>query len=112
MNATGATLVFSVPFAALGLVTAYVESIGVGLLGWAITLPVGASTFWLGARRVRHRWYSALIAGVVAVVIASQTMYVLSPGLSPWKLILAIESVIAVFGFFLGRNPFFPRGRK
>jgi hypothetical protein len=50
MNATGATLVFSVPFAALGLVGAYREGIGIGLLSLALTLPTGAFAFWFGAR--------------------------------------------------------------
>jgi len=109
MNATRSTLVFSVPFAVLGLATAYVGGIGVGLLIWALTLPAGAMTFWLGARRVRHKWYSALLAGIFAAVIASETLQVLSPGLSPWRLVLAIEVVIAVFGFLLGRNPFFSK---
>jgi hypothetical protein len=108
MNATRATLIFSVPFATLGLATAYVESIGVALLSWALTLPAGAIMFWLGARRVRHKWYSALIAGVIAAVIASETLHVLGPDLSPWQLVLAIEVVIVVFGFLLGRFPFFP----
>jgi len=108
MNATGATLVFLVPFAALGVATAYFESMGVALLSWALTLPAGAFTFWLGARRVRHKWYSALISGVVAVAIASETLHVLSPVLSPWQLLLAIEVAIAAFGFLLGRMPLFP----
>jgi hypothetical protein len=108
MNATGATLVFSVPFAALGLAIAYVESIGVALLSWVLTLPAGAITFWLGARRVRHKRYSALISGVVAAAIASETLQVLSPVLAPLLLLLAIDVAIAVFGFVLGRMPFFP----
>ena len=108
MNATGATLVFSVPFAALGVATAYVEGMAIALFSWALTLPAGAFTFWLGARRVRHKWYSALIAGVIAAAIASETLHVLSPVLSPWLLLVAIEVAIAVFGFLLGRMPFFP----
>jgi hypothetical protein len=109
MNATGATLVFSVPFVALGLAGAYREGIGIALLSWALTLPAGAFAFWLGARRVRHKWYSALISGVVAVAIASETLHVLSPVLSPWLLLLAIEVAIAAFSFLLGRMPLFPK---
>ena len=108
MNATGATLVFSVPLAAVGLVGVYRDGIGIGLFSLALTLPAGAFAFWFGARRVRHKWYSALISGVIAFAIASETLHVLSPVLSPWRLLLAIEVAIAAFGFLLGRMPLFP----
>ena len=108
MNATGATLVFSVSFAAMGLAGAYGESIGSALLALALTLPAGAFTFWFGARRVRHKWYSALISGVVAFAVALGTLRVLSPVLSLWLLLLAIDVAMAAFGFLLGRMPFFP----
>src|SRR5262245_4814427 len=107
MSTTGATLVFLVPFAAVGLVTAYREGIGIGLLSLALTLPTGAFAFWFGARRVRHKWYSALISGVLAVVVALQTL-VLNPVLSIWLLWLAIEVAIAAVSFWLGRRPPFP----
>jgi hypothetical protein len=108
MNATGSTLVFSVPFAAVGLVFAYREGIGIGLLSFALTLPTGAFAFWFGARRVRHKWYSALISGVIAFAIAMQTLYVLTPVLSLWLLLLVIELAIVAFSFWLGRRPPFP----
>ena len=108
MNATGASLVFSVPFAAVGLVVAYREGIGIGLLSLALTLPTGTLAFWFGARRVRHKWYSALISGVLAFAVASQTLYVLNPVLSLWLLWLAIEVAITSVSFWLGRRPPFP----
>ena len=108
MNVTGATLVFSVPLAAMGLVGAYREGIGIGLLSLALTLPAGAFAFWFGARRVRHKWYSALISGVVAFAVAVQTLQALYPVLSRWLLLLAIEVAIAAVSFWLGRRPPFP----
>jgi hypothetical protein len=108
MNATGATVVFSVPFAAVGLVGAYREGIGIGLLSLALTLPTGAFAFWFGARRVRHKWYSALISGVLAFAVALQTLHVLNPVLSRWPLLFAIEVAIAGVSFWLGRRPPFP----
>jgi hypothetical protein len=108
MNTTGATLVFSVPFAAVGLAGAYREGIGIGLLSLALTLPTGAFAFWFGARRVRHKWYSALIAGVLAFAVALQTLHVLNPVLSRWLLLSAIEVAIAAVSFWLGRRPPFP----
>jgi len=108
MNATGATLVFSVPLAVVGLVGAYREGIGIGLLSLALTLPAGAFAFWFGARRVRHKWYSALISGVVAFAVALQTLHALNPVLSRWLLLLAIEVAIAAVSFWLGRRPPFP----
>ena len=108
MNTTGATLVFSVPFAAVGLVGAYSEGIGIGLVSLALTLPAGTFAFWFGARRVRHKWYSALISGVLAVAVALQTLYVLNPVLSQWLMLLAIEVAIAAVSLWLGRRPPFP----
>jgi hypothetical protein len=108
MNTTAATLVFLVPFAAVGLAGAYREGIGIGLLSLALTLPIGAFTFWFGARRVRHKWYSALISGVLAFAVALQTLYVLNPVLSRWPLLLAIEAAIVGVSFWLGRRPPFP----
>ena len=108
MNATGATLVFLVPFAAVGLVTAYREGIGIGLLSLALTLPTGGFAFWFGARRVRHKWYSALISGVLVFAVALQTLHVLNPVLSLWLLLLPIEVAIAAVSFWLGRRPPFP----
>jgi hypothetical protein len=108
MNATGATLVFSVPFAVVGLVVAYLEGIGPGLISLALTLPTGGFAFWFGARRVRHKWYSALISGVLAFVVASQTLHVLNPILSLWLLWLAIEVALAAVSFWLGSRPPFP----
>ena len=92
----------------MGLAGAYGESIGSALLALALTLPAGAFTFWFGARRVRHKWYSALISGVVAFAVALATLGVLSPVLSLWLLLLAIDVAMAAFGFLLGRMPFFP----
>jgi len=108
MNTTGATLVFSVPFAAVGLVGAYSEGIGIGLVSLALTLPAGTFAFWFGARRVRHKWYSALVSGVLAVAVALQTLYVLNPVLSQWLMLLAIEVAIAAVSLWLGRRPPFP----
>ena len=87
---------------------AYREDIRIALLGLVLTLPVGAFTFWFGARRVPHKWYSALISSVVAFAVAMETLRVLSSVLSPWLLVLAIEVAIATFGFLLGRMPLFP----
>jgi hypothetical protein len=108
MNTTGATLVFLVPFAAVGLVGAYSEGIGIGLLSLALTLPIGAFAFWFGARQVRHKWYSALISGVLAFAVALQTLHVLKPVVSRWLVLLAIEVAIAAVSFWLGRKPPFP----
>jgi hypothetical protein len=117
MNATGATLVFSVSLAAVELGGAYVGShprgvssfhIGGALLGLALTLPAGAFAFWFGARRVRHKWYSALISGVVAFAFALATLGAAEPVLSIWLLWLAIVVVIAASAFLLGRKPLFP----
>jgi hypothetical protein len=109
MNTTGATLIFLVPFAAMGLVVAYREGIGIGLLMLALTLPTGAIAFWFGARRVRHKWYSPLISGVLAFAVASQILHVLNPVLSLWLLWSAIEVAIAAVSFWLGRRPPFPK---
>ena len=108
MNTTGATLVFSVPFAVAGLVGAYLEGIGIGLISLALTLPAGGFAFWFGARRVRHKWYSALISGVLAFAVALQTLRVLNPILSPWQMLLPIEVAIAAVSFWLGSRPPFP----
>jgi hypothetical protein len=108
MNAIGATLVFSVPLAVVGLVGAYLEGIAIGLFSLALTLPTGGFAFWFGARRVRHKWYSALISGVLTFAVALQTLYVLNPILSPWLLLLPIEVVIAAVSFWLGSRPPFP----
>jgi hypothetical protein len=110
MNATGATLVFSVPFAVVGLAIAYLEGIGIGLFCVALTLPTGGFAFWFGARRVRHKWYSALFSGVLVVAIAMQTLHVhaLDPILSPWLLLLTLEVAIAALSFWLGSRPPFP----
>lgn len=109
MNATGATLVFSVSFAAMALAGAYAygESIGIALFGLALNLPPGAFTFWFGARRVRHKWYFALFSGLLAFAVAVQTIHVLSPVLSLWLLLLATDVAIAAVGFLLGRMPLF-----
>ncbi|MGH8760103.1 MAG: hypothetical protein ACREVW_11425 [Burkholderiales bacterium] len=112
MNATGATLVFSVSFAAMGLAGAYGQSIGIALFGLALTLPAGAFAFWFGARRVRHKWYSALISGVLAFAVALATLGALKPVLSLWLLLLAIDVAIAASGFYLGRMPVFPEVAK
>jgi hypothetical protein len=109
MNATGATLVFAASFAAMGLAGAYGGSIGSALLALTLTLPVGAFTFWFGARRVRHEWYSALVSGVVAFAVILATLRVLSPIPSLWLLLLAIDVAMAALGFFLGRTPLFPK---
>jgi hypothetical protein len=116
MNATGATLVFSASLAAVELAAAYAGSqvrgvpphIGSALLSVALTLPAGALGFWFGARRVRHKWYSALISGVVAFAFALAALGAAKPVLSPWLLLLAIDAVIAAAGFQLGRKPLFP----
>ena len=117
MNATGATLVFSVSLAAVELAAAYAGSevsgassfhMGSALLALALTLPVGAFAFWLGARRVRHKWYSALISGVVAFAFALATLGAAKPVLSIRLLWLSIVAVIATSGFLLGRKPLFP----
>jgi hypothetical protein len=108
MNATGATLVFLVPLAALGLATAYVESIGVALLSLALTLPAGAFTFWLGARRVRHKWYSAFISGVLVVVVVLQTIGFVKLIFPLWLQLSVIEVAIAAVSFWLGSRPPFP----
>jgi len=89
-------------------VGAYREDIRTALLSLALTLPVGAFTFWFGARRVRHKWYSALVSGVLAFAVAMETLRVLNPVLSLWLLLLAIEVAIATIGFLLGRMPLFP----
>jgi hypothetical protein len=73
---------------------------------------VGSFTFWFGARRVQHRWYSALIAGAVVFVIAATTLSTLSPVLSLWRLLFAIEIAMAVLGFLFGLMPSFPKARK
>lgn len=109
MNAIGATLVYSVPLAVVGLVTAYLEGIGIGLFSLALTLPTGGFAFWFGARRVRHKWYSALISGVLAFTVALQILHVLNPILSPWLLLLSIEAAIAAVSFWLGSRPPFPK---
>ena len=108
MNATGSTLVFSVPFAAVALVGAYSEGIGIGLISLALTLPVGAFAFWFGARRVRHKWYSALISGALTFGVAFQTVQVVKPAPSPWLQLLVIEVAIAAVSFWLGGRPPFP----
>lgn len=117
MNATGATLVFSVSLAAVELAAAYGGSevrgvsgvhIGSALLVLALTLPASAFAFWFGARRVRHRWYSALISGVVAFAFALAILGAAKPVLSIWLLWLTIVAVIAASGFLLGRKPLFP----
>jgi hypothetical protein len=117
MNATGATLVFSVSLAAVELAGAYGGSqvrgessfhIGSALLALAVTLPPGAFAFWFGARRVRHKWYSALISGVVAFAFALATLGALKLVVSIWLQFLAIDAVIAASGFLLGRKPLFP----
>lgn len=108
MNATGATIVFSVPFAVVGLVGAYLEGIDIGLISLALTVPTGGFAFWFGARRVRHKWYSALISGVLALAVTLQTLPVLNPILSPWQMLLPIEVVIAAVSFWLGSRPPFP----
>jgi hypothetical protein len=108
MNATGATLVFLVPLAALGLATAYVESIGVALLSLALTLPAGAFTFWLGARRVRQKWYSAFISGVLVIVVILQTIGFVKLVFPLWLQWSVIEVAIAAVSFWLGSRPPFP----
>jgi len=108
MNAAGATLVFSVPFAAVGLVGAYRDGLGAGLLSLALTVPAGSFAFWFGARRARHKWYSALISGALAFTVALQTLVVLKPVLSRWPLVLVIEVALAAVSFWLGRKPHFP----
>jgi hypothetical protein len=108
MNATGATLVFLVPLTALGLATAYVESIGVALLSLVLTLPVGALTFWLGARRVRHKWYSAFISGVLVLVVVLQTIGFVKLVFPLWLQLSVIEVAIAAVSFWLGSKPPFP----
>ena len=117
MNATGATLVFSVSLAGVELAGAYAGSqvrgessfhIGSALLALALTLPVGAFAFWFGARRVRHKWYSALISGVVAFAFALATLGAAKPVLSIWLLWLAIVAVIGASSYLLGRKPLFP----
>jgi hypothetical protein len=112
MNATGATLVFLVPLAALGLATAHVESIGVALLSLALTLPAGAFTFWLGARRVRHKWYSAFISGVLVVVVVLQTIGFVKLVFPLWLQLSVIEVAIAAVSFWLGSRPPFPEKRS
>jgi hypothetical protein len=108
MNATGATLVFLVPLTALGLATAYVESIGVALLSLVLTLPVGALTFWLGARRVRHKWYSAFISGVLVIAVILQTIGLVTLVFPLWLQLSVIEVAIAAVSFWLGSRPPFP----
>ena len=111
-NATGATLVFSASFAVIGLAGAYGESIVSALLALALTLPVGAFAFWFGARRVRHEWYSAVVSGVVAFAVILAALPILSPVLSLWLLLSAIDVAMAALGFFLGRTPLFPKARN
>ena len=106
MNATSATLLFAAGFAATGLLAGvYVGSVAIGLFHLALTLPVGAFTFWFGARRVRHEWYSVLISGVVAFAVTSAMLPELSLVLSPWWLLFAINVAMAALGFFLGFLP-------
>ena len=109
MNATGAALVFSASFAALGLAGGYSEGISHALLGLALILPVGALAFWFGARCVRHEWHSALVSGVIAFAVMLETLPVVQPIPSVWMMVLAIDVAMAAAGFFLGRTPLFPK---
>ena len=108
MNSTRATFLYSAPFVAVGMFGAYSQGIRIGLLSLALTLPAGTLAFWFGARRARHKWYSAVVSGALTMVVAMQTLQVAKLVLSPWLQLLAIEVVIAAVGFWLGRRPPFP----
>jgi hypothetical protein len=108
MNATSATLIYSVPIAVLAMGTAYLGGIGIGLVSLVLTLPTGGLAFWFGARRVRHKWYSAFISGVMVVVVVLQTIGLVKLVFSLWLQLLVIEVAVAAVSFWLGSRPPFP----